>query len=153
MRKFSFKHYLIVFCIALFVLGGAYLKFREFFLPEAVVKIAGQEISAEVARTPKAWARGLSGRKNLGENQGLLLVFPQPSQRGFWMKEMKFSLDIIWINDGKVIDIAPNVLPANNKNIPIYYPRLPARLVLEVNAGFSEKYGLKIGDMVEMLTE
>lgn len=148
-----FKQYLVFFLIVLFILGGLYLKAREYFLPTAVVKIAGQEIRVEVARTPKSWAKGLAGRKDLAENRGMFFVFPEAERRSFWMKGMKFSLDIIWINRGQVVDIAPDALPDNTQNPTFFYPRLPANQVLEVKAGFGEKYGLKIGDEVKLLTK
>lgn len=151
--RLSLKQTIVLVLIAVFVIAGLYLKFREYVLPTAVIQIAGQEIKVELAQTPRAWAKGLSGRKNLDEKAGMFFVYPEPSRRGFWMKEMNFPLDIIWINEGQVVDIAPNVPPASDSNPPLYYPRLPAQGVLEVKAGFSEKYGLKIGDRVELLTK
>ncbi|MEK9183386.1 MAG: DUF192 domain-containing protein [Patescibacteria group bacterium] len=154
MIKFSFKQYLIIICVALFVFGGIYLKFREYVLPRALVKIAGQEIKVELAKTPKAQAQGLSGRKLLAADQGMLFLFSISQKRSFWMKDMNFPIDIIWIDNGEVVDIASNLPPpAVVNNPPVYYPRAPVNAVLEVNAGFSEKYGLKIGDKMEMLTK
>ncbi len=147
------KQYLIFFLIVLFLLGGLYLKFREYFLPVALVKIVGQEIKVEIAQTPKAWEKGLAGRQKLAENQGMFFVFSEAERRSFWMKGMKFPLDIIWINQGKVVDIAPNVQPDNTPSPALYFSRLPINQVLEVRAGFSEKYGVKIGDEVKILTE
>lgn len=149
----SFKKYLIIICAALFIVGGIYLKFREYFLPTAMVKIAGQEIKVELAKTPKTQTKGLSGRRQLAENQGMLFLFPSAQKRSFWMKDMNFPIDIIWLNNGEVVDIAPNLLPAVEANPPGYYPRLPVNATLEVIAGFSEKNGLKIGDKIEMLTK
>lgn len=150
--RISIKQYILFVLITIFIIGGLYLKLREYFLPEAVIKIAGQEVKVEIAKTPATWVKGLGGRKNLAENQGLLFIYPEASQRGFWMKGMNFPLDIIWINNGLAIDIAPNIQPAapNDSNPQVYYPRLPAKAVLEVRAGFSEKWGVKIGDKVEL---
>lgn len=148
--RLSLKQTIVLVLIAVFVMAGLYLKLREYFLPTALIKIAGQEIKVELAQTPRAWAKGLSGRQNLDEKAGMFFVYPEPSRRGFWMKEMNFPIDIIWIEQGEVVDIAPNVPPDNSPRPALYYPRLPARAVLEVRAGFSEKYGLKIGDRVEL---
>ncbi|MBI5022923.1 MAG: DUF192 domain-containing protein [Candidatus Magasanikbacteria bacterium] len=153
MFKFSIKQYLIIICVAFFIVGGIYLKWREYFLPMAIVKIAGQEIQVELAKTPKAQTNGLSGRSKLAANQGMLFLFPFAEKRSFWMKDMNFPIDIIWINNGEIVDIAPNLPPAIEANPPVYYPRLPVNAVLEVKAGFSVKNGLKIGDKVEMLTK
>ena len=153
MFNFSIKQYLTIICVALFIIGGIYLKFREYFLPTAIVKIAWQEIKVELAETPKAQTNGLSGRKKLAENLGMLFLFPLAEKRAFWMKDMNFSIDIIWINNGEIVDIAPNLPPAVEANPPVYYPRLPVNAVLEVMAGFSVKNGLKIGDKVDLLTK
>lgn len=153
MFNFSVKQYLIIICVALFIVGGIYLKFREYVLPTAVVKIAGQKIKVELAKTPKAQTKGLSGRKELAENQGLLFLFPVSQKRGFWMKDMNFPIDIIWLNNGEVVDFAPNLPPAVEITPPVYYPRAPVNAVLEVAAGFSQKNGLKIGDKLELLTK
>lgn len=153
MFKFSLKQYLIIICVALFIIGGAYLKFREYFLPTAMVRIAGQEIKVELAKTPKAQAKGLSGRRQLAANQGMLFIFPALQKHSFWMKDMNFSIDIIWLDNGEVVDIAPNLPPAVGVNPPVYYPRASVNAVLEVAAGFSQKNGLKIGDMMELLTK
>jgi uncharacterized membrane protein (UPF0127 family) len=67
------------------------------------------------------------------------------------MKDMLFPIDIIWIKDFKIVDIASNVLPEGAKNIlelKVYYPKDKADKVLEINAGLAEKYGFKIGDEV-----
>src|SRR3989338_6297137 len=136
MFKLSIKQYLIIICVALFIVGGIYLKFREYVLPRALVKIAGQEILVELAKTPKAQTKGLSGRSKLAANHGMLFLFPFVEKRAFWMKDMNFSIDIIWINNGEIVDIAPNLPPAIEANPPVYYPRLPVNAVLEVNAGF-----------------
>lgn len=153
MSKFSLKQYLIIICAALFIIGGVYLKFREYFLPTAMVKIAGQEIKVELAKTPKAQAKGLSNRPKLAANQGMLFLFSTSQKRAFWMKDMNFSIDIIWLNNGEVVDIAPNLPPAVDADSPVYYPRAPVNAVLEVVAGFSQKNDLKIGDKIEMLTK
>ena len=153
MSQFSIRQYLIIICVALFIVGGIYLKFREYFLPTAIVKIAGQEIKVELAKTPKSQTKGLSGRKKLADNEGMLFLFPFVEKRSFWMKDMNFSIDIIWINNGEIVDIAHNLPPAIEANPPVYYPRLPINTVLEVNAGFSAKNGLKIGDKVDLLTK
>lgn len=149
----SLKQIVVIAIIAVFIGVGGFLKIREFFLPTASIKIAGQILEVELAQTPFAWEKGLSGRKKLASDRGMLFVFPQTSRQAMWMKGMKFPLDIIWIAGDKVVDIAPEIKPAFLEPPSVYLPRLPARLVLEVNAGFSKKYDLKIGDEIRVLTK
>src|SRR3989344_7332267 len=61
------------------------------------VKIAGQEVKVELALTPEEQTQGFSGRSGLGENEGMLFVFDTPGKYGFWMKDMLFPIDIIWL--------------------------------------------------------
>src|SRR3989344_4633932 len=79
-------------------------------LPTAVLSHKNGQVLVELAQTPAAQQQGLSGRKSLGANQGMLFIFPQDEARQFWMKEMNFPLDIIWLNkEGKIMGLATNV--------------------------------------------
>ena len=83
----------------------------------------------------------------------MLFVFSEPHIQRFWMKDMNFPLDIIWIRDFKVIGLEENVpQPANNdgKTARMNSPE-PADMVLEVNAGEVAKYGISAGDMVQLV--
>ena len=152
-KPFSIKQIIGIFVLVIFVLGVGYLKTREYFLPTAMIKIAGQTLKVELAQTPLAWKKGLSGRDNLKENRGMLFVFSETKRHAIWMKDMNFPIDIIWIKGGLVVDIMPEAPPAapDDNNPPVYLPREDAGGVLEVPAGFAEKYNLKIGDKIEKL--
>jgi uncharacterized membrane protein (UPF0127 family) len=114
------------------------------------VIIAGVRLSVEVADTPAERGRGLSGREMLPENSGMLFVFDTPGRYGFWMYGMKFPLDIIWIDERlRVVYFVENAQPCVNI-CETYEPPADALYVLEVNAGFVKKYGMKIGDVVEL---
>ena len=152
-NKPSFNSTFFLIVLVLFIAGWGYIKYREFVLPTTQISINNQLLTVEVAANPKAWQKGLSGRKSLAPDSGMLFVFPTARREPFWMKGMNFSIDIIWINQGKIIDIAPNVAPCFIEPLPVYLPRLPAQAVLEVPAGFSVKNSLKIGDKVEVLTK
>ena len=126
-------------------------------LPTAVVTIGKAIVQVEIASTPAQRAQGLSGRATIcgaplrqgcGEAQkGMLFVFQKPTQDGFWMKDMHFALDIIWVDSGgEVVTIAPNLSPETYPKS--FYPRAPALMVLEVPAGFAAAYGIAIGDKV-----
>lgn len=116
---------------------------------QRIVAVGGQALTVDLATTPAEREQGLSGRKSLAENEGMLFVFPQDGAYKFWMKEMNFPLDIIWLSvDGTVVYIEPGLAPSTYPNS--YGPTGPARYVLEVNAGFAAAHGLKVGDHVAL---
>lgn len=122
-------------------------------LPRKKVVIAEKEIEVEIADTDDARANGLSNRTKLEDGTGMIFDFTntQLKEPGFWMKDMLFSIDMIWIKNGKIIGITPNVPPApENKNFELYYPPSEVSHVLEVPAGWSAKNNLKIGDGVKL---
>jgi uncharacterized membrane protein (UPF0127 family) len=120
-------------------------------LEKAQVTVGGKTFQVEVASTTLARANGLSGRDGLGEDDGMYFVFDNPGNYGFWMKGMKFPIDIIWIADNEVAGFAENAAPQPGAalwNLKIYYPPEYVQNVLEVNAGTVKKYQIKVGDPV-----
>lgn len=117
------------------------------------LSINGHVFTYELAVTPQEHAQGLSGHKPLAETEGMLFVFDHKEQFKFWMKDMTFPLDIIWIDDKKIIDISKNVpQPTNGQTqLPMYTPKNAANRVFEINAGLADKLGIKEGDTVEYL--
>lgn len=106
----------------------------------------------EIASTPHSRAAGLSGRDNLPSDAGMLFIFEDKNRYGFWMKGMKFPLDLIWIEGDKIKGFTENIPPPINPfNLNIYYPPQPVDKVLELNAGSVKKYNLKIGDKINLL--
>jgi len=90
----------------------------------------------------------LSNREKLAENQGMLFVFDHTDYHSFWMKDMRFAIDIIWIDENKkVVDITHNAEPESYPKI--FKPSLPAQYVLEVNAGWAEEHRVKVGDLAD----
>jgi len=111
------------------------------------VEIEGRVINVEVADDMLEQTRGLSGRTLLGEGNGMLFVYEDPEKQGFWMKDMNFSIDIIWIGeDSSVVWIEKSVSPDTYPKV--FHPESPAKYVLEVPAGYSEKISIDIGDSV-----
>lgn len=118
-------------------------------LPE--VKINDLVIPVEIVQTAEAIQKGLSGRSSLPVDQGMLFLFPKPSIYRFWMPDMYFSIDIIWINNGIVVDTDENLSTDFDRENPVFYtPNVPARQVLEVNAGFVKANKIKKGDRVSL---
>lgn len=120
----------------------------------AEIKIGDKIINAELANTDALRQRGLSYRENLEENSGVLFIFDTPQIPFFWMKDMNFPLDIIWINENTIVGIDKNV-PFPDKNTPLnqlpkYSPKEKVNYVLEVNAGFTDNNGIEVGDSVNI---
>jgi uncharacterized protein len=110
-------------------------------------KATSINIDIEVADNEPSRMRGLMDRFNLPEQAGMLFVFPDEEMRSFWMKNTYISLDIIYINKNKeVVSIQKYTQPQSTNSIP---SEQPAMYVLEVNAGFTDKYGIEQGDKIE----
>lgn len=111
------------------------------------LKVGNASLWAEVVTTPAQIERGLSGRPFLLENEGLLFVFGRPGLYPFWMKEMHFPLDFVWIDvEKKVVGVTENVMPESYPQS--FRPPTPVSYVLEVNAGWATGHGVKVGDAV-----
>jgi uncharacterized membrane protein (UPF0127 family) len=118
--------------------------------PTTEVTIGIHRIQAEVADTPDRMSRGLSGRSRLAEGRGMVFPYARAERHGFWMYEMHFDIDIVWIRDDRIVDVTSRVPHNPPGNLPVYRPREPADLVLEVPAGTTERLGWKIGDRVRV---
>ena len=143
--------------------------FTAFWLEKKGVKLSGQLgegykhelkvgekiIKVEIADTDLKLKRGLSGREKIEDDEGMLFVVPENSIPSFWMKDMKFPIDIIWIDDLKVVGILENLpVPSETESeLPRYQPKYPIDYVLEVKAGFAKDNNIKIGDEVELPKE
>lgn len=113
-----------------------------------------------IADTDATLERGLSGRSALPPDQAMLFVFPEPQIYSFWMKDMKFSIDIAWMRTDAdttrtnaekiltIVDIKSNVSP--NTFPKIFTPKEKALYVLETNAHFFEKNNISVGDTFTM---
>lgn len=112
-----------------------------------------QQLKLEIVNTPQSIMQGLSGRDELGAD-GMLFIFDQSIAPQFWMKEMKFNLDMVWIDQQRIVEIIQDV-PAPDpgtdlSELPTYGPKQPASMVLEVEAGKVIEWQLTIGDLVSI---
>lgn len=147
-----------VVLIVIVVLVGGSLSLYRFFgvgagmvnlFKDSVVKIDTVYIPVEIAQTPAARTQGLSGRAALPENGGLLFAFPKADYYAFWMKDMLFSIDIIWIDaNARIINIQENVSPDTYPEK--FRPYRPAQYVLEVAAGFAKNHSFREGMEVSL---
>jgi hypothetical protein len=111
-----------------------------------VVKVGDVDIPVELALDP---VKGLSGRGSMNPGTGML--FSMLNARDFWMKDMKFPLDIVWINDKhEVVDITENLPVPTSSFMPLYSPRRLSTYALEINGGEAKALGINIGDAVEI---
>lgn len=136
-----------VFFLVLAVVVGMLVAWK--LLPQKDLlrlKIGQAEVMVEAAVTAEQKSQGLAGKDSLGENEGMMFVFELPGQYGFWMKGMKFPLDFVWIRQGKVVEVSESVSAEDQTQV--YQPKEPIDAMLEVNAGWAARHGVKMGDDV-----
>jgi len=110
-------------------------------------------LGVEVVSTPWEINRGLMYREGLDEGAGMLFVFGSERRHGFWMKNMKFSVDMIWIaGDGRVVHIEHSVPACGEGPCPGYAPAEKAKYVLETRANFSAENGIDVGSVAAVYT-
>jgi len=115
------------------------------------VEVRGARISVDVASTEAAQEQGLSGRDSLALDHGMLFVFPAAGSYGFWMKDMKFPIDIVWVSSGTVVGWEADVDPqigAPDGDLTVYYPPQAVDSVIELPAGKAAALDLAVGDPV-----
>lgn len=140
------KRFALVIALGLIILSfGSYLASKK--NKTAIVSIGGHKFSSEIAQSSNEREKGLGNKKSLCADCAMLFIFPQKGEYSFWMKDMKFNLDIIWLYEEKVAYIAKNVSYKDPYSIN---PGVEADKVLEINAGLSDKYGISIGDKMEV---
>jgi len=113
------------------------------------VNIGGQNLKLLAVQSDAAKAKGLSDRDNVPED-GMIFFFDYPAPLAFWMKDMRFALDMVWINGAEVESITKNAMPqpgAKDKDLKIYSPLLYADTVIELKAGDADKYGIQPGSV------
>lgn len=150
-KKQNFLHkkiFLGVVVALLFGLLGAFLVLvaGECARGESLL-VGDEEVFVEIVRTEADRARGLSGRHDLCNTCGMLFVFDTPGFYSFWMKDMYFDIDIIWISHGKIVHLSENVNHKGGVNEVI---NTPCRVtdVLEVPAGYISSNSVMIGQSV-----
>jgi uncharacterized protein len=113
------------------------------------LKVGGQLIDLDIADSPVLQERGLGGRTSLDAGHGMVFPYSGPGQRCFWMKDMTFSIDIIWLDTAKKVghiekNLSPDTYPQS------YCPDVDAQYVVELQAGASDKLGIVPGDTLAL---
>ncbi len=140
----------VVFGILIVVFFSVY-SFKSAF-PESATRtlyvgVGKVPVEAHIADTPALRTKGLSNVAQLKLNEGVFFVFPEDGYYSFWMKDMNFAIDILWISKEKKIvyqlqSITPETYPHS------FTSPTQARYVLEVPAGFVERHNILVGDAV-----
>ncbi len=137
------------------IVGAGVLKlWQNYHWSSVFIEFGGKRMEVLVAKTIGQQYRGLGKRDDLGIYHGMLFVHSLPDKYGIVMRNMRFPIDIVWLNNGEIIDIAPNV--PTEPGVPeaqlrVYRPRKPANMILELPAGWTTENGVKIGDLIKIL--
>lgn len=163
MKKFATQSILLIIITALaLVFFGPTSKSTKLelpFLPKPAVfkqlQINDNRLKVEIADTPQKRSKGLGGRVSIASDEGMLFIFDKADKYSFWMKGVKFPLDFVYLRDGKVTEILSDIKPPlegqKDESLPIYQPKEPVDMVLEVNAGTAQRLTIKAGDTIKLL--
>ena len=144
-----------IVALGLILSAGYFLKayYSRAPLPKAQLEIKDHTLNVEIADNIATRMKGLSGRDGLAENSGLYFSFPLRARHGFWMKDMKFGIDMIWVDGHTVRGVTENVQPEPGKSmlqLTVYYPPSEINKVLEVPAGTAARLGITAGDQIKL---
>jgi len=137
--------------VAVLILGSFYFFLQKpaptKYQGESLIQIGETEIHVRLADTSAEHRQGLSGTKDLADGEGMLFVYDEPAKQGFWMKDMNYSIDIIWIDEKNTVigierDVSPNTFPL------VFSSPGEVKYVLEVPAGFSARSNIEIGEIL-----
>jgi uncharacterized protein len=125
------------------------------FFPQynkTTISINGIKVLFAIASTDEQRIKGLSGLGKLNENEGMIFIFDEPSKQGFWMNEMNFPIDIIWLDsNGKVVHVEKNLEPCRLfMTCPVYKPQLDSLYVIELRSGFTSDHSIKNGSIIDV---
>ncbi len=140
---------LVVLSATLLFINKKYFNYSEYGNKLIQIKLGQEVFLAEVVDSQKKIEKGLSGRDSLCEKCAMLFLFNDSTKRNFWMKDMKFSLDLIWLKDNRIVQISSRIPYKSGKN-EVAKSLFDTDKVIEINAGISEKLGLEVGDMVKL---
>jgi uncharacterized membrane protein (UPF0127 family) len=121
-------------------------RFIKVFFPDGFSAVAELAVNAEER------ARGLMFRDEIHEDQAMLFLFAEEDIHSFWMKNMRFPIDILWLDrDKRIVHIESRVPPCPREPCPTYVPVSVAAFVLELQSGCAEKHGLRVSDRLEFI--
>lgn len=147
MKKISILSFLFIF----FVVGLYYWTGSDNIKDDrSKADIGGQTFYLDIADNYDSLRQGLSGRESLPRNEAMLFIFLERGQPAFWMKGMKFALDLLWVDGDKIVDYEKNMpVVSNDYELRRYYPVLEADKAIELNAGTIDALGIQKGDIIK----
>ncbi|KKP68261.1 MAG: hypothetical protein UR66_C0002G0085 [Candidatus Moranbacteria bacterium GW2011_GWE1_35_17] len=132
------------------VLAGAWFYYKKIEKSKSerdnIISVGKCDFAIETVSDEEQRKKGLSGRESLGPNCGMLFLFEREGSYSFWMKDMRFPIDIVWIKNDEIVDINQNI-DYNSKSI--YSSREKINKVLELNSGDVSSCEIKIGDKLK----
>lgn len=138
--------FLVLFVIGLLLVSVVVL-YRSSRPEQTKIHVAGEQFITEVASTPMAHQRGLSGRDSLAQNHAMLFTFETEGTQCFWMQDMRFNIDMVWLDgQNRIAAIEQNVAPGS-------YPKNfchEGKSVIEFTEGTTERLHLNIGDQADL---
>ena len=124
-------------------------------MTQARVVLAGQEFVVDLAETPEQQSLGLGGRQRLAPGEGMLFLYADKARRTFWMKGMVISIDILWLDNNRIVHIEHRVPPPRpgtpDRMLPTYAASAPANGVLEIAEGRAAQLGLRVGNFARLI--
>jgi len=124
-----------------------------FYNPDTVT-IASNVFKAEIVTSSEDLAKGLSGRSSIADDELMLFLFNSYEERSFWMKGMKFNIDLLWIDGNDIVGYEKNMqAPSDNvadSQLPTYNSDQPVDKVIEMRAGLIDSLGIKVGDKIKI---
>lgn len=152
-KKTASERKLELFCSVTFTYFV--ILFATFFHsgPSAFVQFENSVIKVEIAVTQAEKQKGLSGRSVLPQGQGLLFLYKNSGQRNIWMKDMRFPIDIVWMDANKTVtkvnrNILPSTYPAE-----VFTAGESTQFILEMPAGGAAKAGILEGQRAKFLMQ
>lgn len=116
---------------------------------DKTIYVDGTPVIAHLLTTEAQRVKGLSGKKSIGPNEGMLFVFDTEDEWGIWMKDMNFAIDVLWIDaQGTIVGLLPELQPDSYPQV--YMSSVPSKYVLELPAGFADIYNITLGQKVDL---
>lgn len=138
------KTKITLFLILIALLAGILL-FQD---KKPYLKLNNDKISLIIADTEEKREKGLGDTESMPDSTAMLFVFDEPDTYAFWMKDMKFPIDIVWLNENKeVVHIVESAMPESYPEN--FVPPQKSQYVFELNAGLVSKYGIKVGNILD----
>lgn len=142
-RKGILSWGLVLLVLALIAVAAYYVMEPQ-LRPHVTVRIGDGVFLTPVAKTPESREKGLSGTASLRENEGMLFVFDAEDKWPVWMKDMKYPIDIIWLDKAKKVVYIVKNAPPESYPFENFTPKQNAKYILEVPAGTVNKKAISI---------